>query len=464
MVEIEQLDIRKVLEHAHIGIVIHRADTSIVYANPAALKLLKLGYEQMIGKDAFDPSWTFVNEQGLPLDVEEYPVNRVLSSSGRIENEILGILDKQGQCLNWFMVNGYMEGRPNTPNRFVVITFSDITESIKPFSAEDILENATDMIIVTEAEDIDYPEGPRIVYVNKAFEQQTGYTKEEVIGETPRILQGSLTDKNVKAEIREALKCRKSISKTLLNYDKSGRPYWIQMNIIPLKSKNGTVTHFAAIERDISQIKFQQEQLENRNNDLKALKYSLEKKVKERARSLRAANEKLQKMAYFDPLTQLPNRRLFSVQLNKLIKSASRRSEKIAFGLLDIDDFKKVNDLHGHLAGDHVLKSIAQAMNNTFRLEDSLCRYGGEEFVFAFCVSEYSQAKTVGDRLIEDVSNTPVEFCENKIFVTVSIGIVVSDTLKDLQEQNLYNSADRLMYLSKRAGKNRATCEILAGD
>ena len=386
MLDIDNLDIKKILEHAHMGVVIHRADTSIVYANPAALKLLRLSYEQLIGRDAYDPQWAFVDENGFPLELSNYPVNRVLNSNKRLENETIGLIDSTSKEISWYMVNAYMEGRLGAENCFVVVTFSDITERVKPFSAEDILENAQDMIIVTEADNVEYPEGPKIVYVNKAFETLTGYSKEEVIGESPRILQGSLTDKVAKNEIYEALKKKQSISQTLLNYDKSGRPYWIDMNIIPLKNKAGQVTHFAAIERDVSQIKFQQEQLANRNNDLKALKASLEKRVSERTLSLQQAKNQLENMAYFDPLTQLPNRRFFSVHLSKQLAAAKRRNEMIAMGLIDIDNFKLINDDYGHSKGDEVLKGFAEIINDVFRHEDAICRYGGEEFTFSIII------------------------------------------------------------------------------
>ena len=91
MLDIDNLDIKKILEHAHMGVVIHRADTSIVYANPAALKLLRLSYEQLIGRDAYDPQWAFVDENGFPLELSNYPVNRVLNSNKRLENEIIGL-------------------------------------------------------------------------------------------------------------------------------------------------------------------------------------------------------------------------------------------------------------------------------------------------------------------------------------------------------------------------------------
>ena len=128
------------------------------------------------------------------------------------------------------------------------------------FSIEDVVRFANDIVIVTEAFPLDEP-GPKIVYVNDAFTRLTGYTREEVLGKTPRILQGPDSDLKAKAEIKEALSSKKAIRTTILNYSKSGKQYWLDINIIPLKNKKGEVTHFAAIERDLTEIKEINEQL-----------------------------------------------------------------------------------------------------------------------------------------------------------------------------------------------------------
>ncbi len=455
IIDIDNLNIKNILEHAHIGVIIHRADTSVVYANPAAIQLLNLSYDQLIGKDSYDPQWAFVDENGLPLELSKYPVNQVLNSKQRIENKTIGLIDHTSKDIAWFMVNAYMEGHVGAKNCFIVVTFSDITERVKPFSAEDILENAQDIIIVTEADNIEYPEGPKIVYVNRAFEKLTGYTKDEVIGESPRILQGSLTDKEARKSIHQALKNKQCVSQTLLNYDKSGRPYWIDMNIIPLKNNSGQVTHFAAIERDISQIKFHQEQLANRNNDLKALKANLEKRVRERTLSHQQAKTQLESMAYFDPLTQIPNRRFFSIHLSKLIAAAKRRKEMVALGLIDIDNFKSINDTFGHSAGDKVLKELAEIISDLFRHEDAICRYGGEEFAFSIIINQKDQAEQACDRLLQAIRGTQYQLEESNITITASIGVFTTLAENIENEHELYRNADSLMYKAKQTGKNR---------
>jgi len=390
------------------------------------------------------------------MPTEEFPVNKVIKSRQRLNNDVLGVIDSSREEISWFMINAYYEGTPEKDNSFIVVTFNDISDSKKLFSFQDIVENTQDIVIVTEAEDIDYPTGPKIVYVNQSFVDLTGYSPEEVIGETPRILQGALTDSESKARIQSALRKRYPVSETILNYDINGRPYWIEMNIIPLKNKYGDVTHFAAIERDVTEQKFHLEQLEKRNQDLRALKQNLEERVEKRTLELQLAKAQLEKIAYFDPLTNIPNRRFFIDQANKLIKSCNRHEQPMAFGLLDVDNFKEVNDKFGHDLGDVVLKEIGNCLNELFRTDDAFCRYGGEEFAFAIAINHDNDAHVFSERLLNSVRNIHIEQPDNQsIKVTVSLGISICqiNTKADLEQQ--IKLADEAMYQAKAEGKDR---------
>lgn len=116
------------------------------------------------------------------------------------------------------------------------------------------LDNAKDVILITEAEPLDKP-GPKIVYANQAFYELTGFTPEETIGNDPRMLQGEDTDRATLDRVRVALKAGEPIRVEVVNYTKSGQSYWLDMIIVPLRDPDGKVTHFAAIERDITAIK-----------------------------------------------------------------------------------------------------------------------------------------------------------------------------------------------------------------
>nr|WP_246261246.1 diguanylate cyclase [Alteromonas ponticola] len=322
------------------------------------------------------------------------------------------------------------------------------------FSFEDIVENTQDIVIVTEASDIDYPTGPKIVYVNKAFETLTGYTSDEVIGETPRILQGALTDEAATKRIHDALNQGKAINETLLNYDKNGRPYWIEFNIIPLVNKYGEITHFAAIERDVSESIFRQEQLTKRNTDLRVLKDKLEEMVASRTEELQKAKATLEKIAFFDPLTQAPNRRFFRSQITKLISASQRHNTSVVIGLLDIDNFKKVNDTYGHDFGDDVLIALTNAIQAIFRTEDAFCRYGGEEFAFAVAANQPQDAAALGQRLLEAARQVTVQAESKMVTITVSIGMKILNAKKIKDFEHTLSEADSALYQAKHDGKD----------
>lgn len=126
------------------------------------------------------------------------------------------------------------------------------------------LDNAKDIILITEAEPLDQP-GPRIVYANQAFYELTGFTPEETIANDPRMLQGEETDRATLDRVRAALKAREPIRVEMVNYTKSGESYWLDMVIVPLRNPEGEVTHFAAIERDITAIKTLERELMRRH-------------------------------------------------------------------------------------------------------------------------------------------------------------------------------------------------------
>ena len=146
----------------------------------------------------------------------------------------------------------------------LTVYFSDITEQRKEREQLMLLKTAVsrlnDIIIITEAEPLDGP-GPKTVYVNEAFEKLTGYAPQEIIGQSPRLLQGPKTDLKELKRIKTALEDRKPVYAQLVNYTKSGEEYWIELEIVPLADDTGHYTHLVAIQRDITQQKKMQEQL-----------------------------------------------------------------------------------------------------------------------------------------------------------------------------------------------------------
>lgn len=455
---IDGIPLRTLLEHTNIGVVIHRADSSIIYANPTALRLLRLSYAQIIGKAALDPQWRFVDENERPLLAEEYPVSRVIAEKRAMSDEIIGVADSDAGDISWFMAHGYPELDEHGEISFIVITFNDITQLKTRFSFEDILHNTDDVVIVTESQNLDAPLGPKIVYVNRAFELLTGYSYAEVIGETPRILQGKDTDPATLQRIRDGLLTGEPFRECVLNYSKSGHPYWLDMHIVPLKNRLGQITHFAAIERDITEQRYQQDQLEEKNRRLRDIKKELQAIIEKRTEELNSSNRKLQRLAFFDALTDIPNRRSFSAQANQQWGRAKRSQGLLLTALIDIDHFKDVNDRHGHEMGDHALVAMARMLREFFRQEDVFGRWGGEEFACCLLVQQAEQGLEIMERLRHRLSECEVTTPDgSRVTISVSIGGALVRVLDDAEfalDAQL-KRADAALYEAKAAGRNR---------
>ncbi len=190
---------------------------------------------------------------------------------------------------------------------------------------ESVVTNTNDSVLITEAEPFDEP-GPRIVYVNEAFTKMTGYTAEEVIGKTPRILQGPKTDREELNKLGAALRQFQPYEVTLLNYKKSGEEFWIQMSINPVADSSGWFTHFVSIERDVTKQKHEEERLKllesviTNTNDAIVIKEA--KPSSELGRKIVYVNESFSRMSGYTPGEIIG-------KTHKLLQGANTNSEEL---------------------------------------------------------------------------------------------------------------------------------------
>lgn len=172
------------------------------------------------------------------------------------------------------------------------------------------------------------------------------------------------------------------------------------------------------------------------------------------------ALNRISHLAYTDPLTQLPNRRLMSMQLEKCLAGAIRHNVRGAVLLLDLDGFKAINDRHGHDAGDKVLIETAQRLQTHTRAEDVTGRLGGDEFIILIQHLDADEktaratAYSVAEKIVNAI-NMPIEFHGAKLNVSASIGIRLLK-LKEADTKSIIREADAAMYHAKQAGKDRA--------
>jgi diguanylate cyclase (GGDEF)-like protein len=176
---------------------------------------------------------------------------------------------------------------------------------------------------------------------------------------------------------------------------------------------------------------------------------------------LQRANEVLEQLSITDGLTKLHNHRFFQDHLPQEMKRSLRTGEPLALILIDIDDFKKLNDKHGHAMGDAILRRVAERMNDAVREMDLLARYGGEEFALLAAQTGVEGAVALAEKVRTSVSERPFSIVEldgpSEISVTVSIGVAVFRG----DEKALFNDADRALYRAKASGKD---CVVSADD
>ena len=184
----------------------------------------------------------------------------------------------------------------------------------------------------------------------------------------------------------------------------------------------------------------------------------LERRVLERTEALEAANRQLQRMSTTDALTGLHNRRYFDQAYQSELKRTHRDGGDLSLLLLDIDHFKRINDTWGHAAGDHCLQQVAQALSQAIRRDtDTLARIGGEEFCVLLPHTNAAGAVYLADAMRKAVAELPVEFNGQPIPLTISIGVASSSQQIPSPSDQMLSLADKALYQSKQAGRNRVT-------
>lgn len=165
-------------------------------------------------------------------------------------------------------------------------------------------------------------------------------------------------------------------------------------------------------------------------------------------------HEEIYRMTITDGLTGVPNRRYLEDFLERELARAQRYERPLALAMLDVDHFKTVNDVHGHLAGDFVLRRIAQEASEMVRREELLARYGGEEFALVMPETDLPRARQFGEKIRRAVETLPFEFDGKRIDITISVGIAAPPA--GLKSASAFiGIADEQLYRAKREGRNR---------
>lgn len=241
---------RELIEHLHVGVVVHAPDTSILLSNERAGELLNLPATQMQGKTDSDPAWSFLREDGTPLPIDEYPVNRVLASRQPMRDLVCGINRRDAGDIRWVLVNALPEFNVEGDLARIVVTFLDITERRQLQQRERLrldaaLESIGDSVLITDANGL-------IQYVNPAFERITGYSAGEVLGRNPRLLQSGQHDQTFYRRMWQTLADGATWYGEFIDKRKDGDLYDTEATISQIRDAAGEAIGYVGIQRDIS--------------------------------------------------------------------------------------------------------------------------------------------------------------------------------------------------------------------
>lgn len=224
------------------------------YVSPTSISILGMHPDEFIGRSPFD----YIH----PEDAERtMAFLQKITEQPKVQVEPFRFKNHKGE---WRWIETVLTNMLDNPAvNGIVANSRDVTEKNKEqhrlMLLESVITNTNDAVLITEAEPLDEP-GPRIVYVNEAFTKMTGYTAAEVIGKTPRILQGPKTDRAELDRLSKALRNWESCEITTINYKKSGEEFWINFSVSPVADKNGWYTHWIAIERDVTEQKIKEQE------------------------------------------------------------------------------------------------------------------------------------------------------------------------------------------------------------
>lgn len=282
--------------------------------------------------------------------------------------------------------------------------------------AANVFTHAHESIIIADAE-------ARIIDVNATFTQITGYTRDEVLGQSPHILSSGQQDAAFYESMWRKIRETDFWQGEVWNRRKDGSFYAEWLTICSIRDSRNQITNYLAIFSDVTEQKEHQRYIEH--------------------------------IAHYDALTGLPNRVLLRDRLTQSMASAVRHNRPLAVAYLDLDGFKTINDSHGHSVGDKLLTQVANRMKLAVRYGDTVARMGGDEFVAVLQDLEGINSSVALVLRLLSAASQPVEINGLSMRVSASIGVAYFPQQDDVDADQLLRQADQAMYQAKQAGKNR---------
>jgi diguanylate cyclase (GGDEF)-like protein/PAS domain S-box-containing protein len=394
-----------------IGVAFWKLDGTLLDANDALLQTIGVGREQMTDHK--------LNWRSLTPPEHLQAVDKALAEMA--ERGVCTPFEtewrhRDGSRIPILAGAALLEGQPEEGVAFV----QDLSERRRAEEglrlAEKVIEQSSEAIVITD-------ERNRVIRVNRAFTEITGYGAEEVLGKDPGILKSGRHAPEFYREMWHRLDTAGYWRGEIWDRRKSGEVYPKWLNISAIKNTKGEVSHYSAIFSDIT--------------------------------AQKAYQDRLEQFAHYDALTGLPNRVLLADRLQQAMAQARRYGQRLAVIYLDLDGFKAINDTHGHDVGDRFLVALATRMKRLVRESDTLARLGGDEFVGV--MGHLADERAYVQRFTEllDIAADPVHLEGSVLRASASLGVTFYPQAREVDAAELLHQADQAMYRAKLAGKSR---------
>lgn len=329
------------------------------------------------------------------------------------------VLDLQGLGITWFELSAARKpGSPGATPHFILLS-RDITERKRSQEqlqlTAQVFDQSSEAIVIADA-------SHTIVRINRAFTRITGYSESEAVGQSVRLLTSAQSAQDFNADaVYARLTQEGHWEGEAWGRRKDGSTYPQWLSVSGVRDGNGCTTHSITLFRDIT--------------------------------VQREAQDRIQRLAHFDPLTDLPNRALLAERARRHIADLQAQGGTLAMLFLDLDHFKNVNDSLGHRIGDILLVAVARRLQSLLGPQDTVSRLGGDEFLLLLPSASAAHAAEVATRLLTAVAQ-PFQIDPYELTTTLSVGIAMYPADGDSFD-TLYQRADAAMYRAKQSGRNR---------
>ncbi|MFA5905219.1 MAG: diguanylate cyclase [Desulfobacula sp.] len=413
---------RALIDHSHDAVLIHEPDGRIIDVNNTMLKMFDVTYAEAL-------TYTLEDYTGPESSIVDSQSNWMRALAG--EDVLFPWQARRPKDGSLFDVEIYLTLIISGKRKLILFNIRDITEQKKAEKALRASEEKYRLLFENSVEGIfqTTPAG-RFLSVNPSFYRIFGFSSQEELFEHFKNIG---TQQYVNPEDRENFKRIVETEGVVNAFEtqllkKDGTPIWVSLNARAVKDDEGMPLYYEGFLQDITERK--------------------------------TVQEELYRISIHDHLTGICNRRYVFERLDAMVNEFRRETRHFSLSIIDLDHFKKINDTHGHQAGDFILREFASILSDCFRPYDLVGRYGGEEFVVVAMNIDILQTRNMLERIREVVKSRVFDFNGTLIRIAFSAGVAnTGETGQEMTVENLIQKADERLYLAKNQGRDRIITE-----